>query len=94
MTVVGTRQYCRAEFRTAATPENPKPDLVDPTTITLRVKPPVGATITPPVTRISIGVFTATFTPDAAGTWVGQWISTGTHEAASEEFTIKVKASL
>jgi hypothetical protein len=90
----GTRIYARAEFRSAATPENPVPTLVTPTAVVLKVRDPTGTITTPAPTAVSTGVYTAVFTVATAGEWSWQWTATGTVEVTEKPVTIKVGAGL
>lgn len=51
--------------------------LVDPSTITLTISRPLGANVTPTVTRESLGTYVANFTPSASGTHKYKWVSSG-----------------
>lgn len=50
--------------------------LVDPATVVLRLKSPVGVVTTPTTTRASLGVFYADVLADRAGVWYYRWEAT------------------
>jgi hypothetical protein len=69
---VGDELVITATFRTndaAAT-------LTDPTTVSIRIRPPAGPTRTPVVTRLSAGVYEASTLADVEGNWT--WSAAGT----------------
>lgn len=63
---------------------------LDLDTVTLTVEKPGGTTVTPSVTRLSVGRYTGTVTPAAGehGKWWYRWHGTGEHQAAQERFFI------
>ena len=67
---------------------DPSGDLVDPSTVVCKVSDPEGNATTPPVSRASVGIYTATMTiaddAAAAGVWVYRFEGTGTFVAAYE----------
>jgi hypothetical protein len=61
--------------------------LVDPTALTLKVKPPDGDAVTythpeAPIVRDAAGLYHADLSPDAAGSWGYRWVSTGVAQGA------------
>lgn len=78
---VGDKEALTATFRDEAD------NLVDPTTVTLKVLDPSGNTDTytysgGTITRDSLGVFSRDLDLDEAGEWRYDWISTGTGAGA------------
>ena len=69
-------------MRLQATFKDSSAVLSDPTTVTLKVKPPSGATLTytyalAEITKASTGVYYRDVTPDMAGMWWYRWYATG-----------------
>jgi hypothetical protein len=80
------------EFTDAATG-----DFVDPTTVTAKVKDPVGATTNYVVTsgqivRDELGKFSLELEPTAQGVWTYEWKGTGTNKA-SKDGTFQISES-
>lgn len=86
-TNVGDRQVLTAQFRDRSG------NLVDPTTVTCKVKSPSGATASyngGSIVRISQGVYELTIDCTAGGKWIYRWSSTGTGKATVfGEFTVQ-----
>lgn len=49
----------------------------DPTTVVLTVQAPDGTETTPSVSNTAVGVYTADFEVDQAGTWLYRWVGSG-----------------
>lgn len=60
--------------------------LTDPTTVTLRSRPPDGVIRNETVTRVSEGKYTAEIEVDQAGRWVYEWKTTGGSSVTVGEF--------
>lgn len=81
--IIGNRVRMSAAFTTAAGAA------VDPTTVTLTVRPPSGAASTPSPAKDSTGNYHADVTPDLVGDWRYRWIGSGALVAAGEgEFLV------
>lgn len=71
---------------------------VDPATVTVKVRPPTGATVTytyagGQVTRSALGVYFVDVSTTEAGRWTYQFLSTGTGQAMNERyFTVSQRA--
>ena len=71
---VGSELLCRVVFKRIIGGVS---TLVDPSTVTLTIDRPLGANVTPTVTRESAGTYTATFIPSNSGTHKYKWVSSG-----------------
>jgi hypothetical protein len=85
------------ESKLTATFKNIDSVLTAPTTITLKVKPPSGATATylmgaSSMLNPSVGVYTYALPLTMSGVWFYRWIGTGTVTAAGEGW-LRVNAS-
>lgn len=68
----------------------------DPTTVTLYVQDPTGATAvigTPAITRSDVGSYSYTFTPAVSGIWVYKWQGVGTVVATTPDAMFIVNPS-
>ena len=64
-----------------------------PTTVTLSLKGPDGAIVTPAVSNTGAGVYKSQYTPLLTGVWRERWASTGGVDVAMErEFEIRPTA--
>lgn len=61
-------------------------------TVVVTVKKPTGATVTPSVTHVGTGSYSAVVDCDVAGSWTVRWVATGALKAA-EEMTFDVRRS-
>lgn len=62
--------------------------LIDPTSVTAKVKAPDGTETTPTVTNPSTGVYRAEVTADQSGTWYYRFESTGGVSAEERFFLV------
>lgn len=68
---------------------------VNPTTVVLELRDPLGTVTTPGVSNASTGVYKALVTPAIAGIWSVRWAGTGAVTAATEDrFEVKPSAFL
>lgn len=96
MAAKGDLYDVKGEFRDPATVSqaNPLGTLIDPTTVVLMIKDPAGTTTTPTVLIDAVGQYRVRVNLNQSGTWTFKWSSTGTGQAATEDFSISVAASV
>lgn len=63
--------------RLTATFRDAEGNLIDPASVTLRVRKPGGVIITVSVTRESLGVYRGDVSVDVPGTWLYEWSAPG-----------------
>lgn len=62
--------------------------LVNPTTVTARVRDPAGVTTAITATNESLGVYYVEVTANSSGVWYYRFVSTGTVTAGESSFTV------
>src|SRR5690606_14893202 len=74
-------------------------DLVDPDTVTFKLRPPCGPATSyvydtdPEVGRSGVGAYYADFIPDKGGRWHWRWITTGAGTTIAKEGNFVVQRS-
>lgn len=85
---IGTDVRFKVTFR------DPTGTLVDPTTVSFRIKPPGMPTVVlvypTDITRESLGVFVVVYTLNIANTWRARFEGTGALDAASPDIIVLV----